>query len=279
MSNCMDVNAIFHRVKAARSKENENTMDKKQREARRRQEDIALQRGLLWVAGAVVLEVLLVLLNRFYFNYSVESEARIYLTLHQVLRVVRMIAPAAAILALLWTAWQLKQKKPCVPQLILTIALCAVSVCAHVTIKFGRDGMSMLYWLVIAWAVLAMVFYIYQREFFLGASACGMSVLALWFVRYGAAGRPETILLAAGILVVGLIALWLKKNDGTLDGRDALRFLPKGISYSVLLVTCLASLAAVAAAMLAGGTAAYYLVYVMIAWLFALFVYYTVKLM
>ena len=40
-------------------------MDKKQREERRRQEDIALQRGLLWVAGAIVLEALLVLVNRY----------------------------------------------------------------------------------------------------------------------------------------------------------------------------------------------------------------------
>ena len=254
-------------------------MDKQQREARRQQEDIALQRGLLWVAGAVVLEVLLVLINRFYFNYNIETEAQIFLTLHGVLCGVRMVAPAAAIVALLWTVWQLKQKKSYALQLILTVALTAISVCVHVTIKFSRDGMSMLYWLVIAWAVLAMVFYIYQREFFLGASACGMSVLALWFVRYGASGRPEALLLTAAILVVGLAALWLKKNDGALDGKDELRFLPKGCSYNVLLVTCLASLVAVAAAMLAGGMVAYYLVYVMIAWLFALFVYYTVKLM
>ena len=255
-------------------------MDKKQREARRQQEDIALQKGLLWVAGAVVLEVLLVLLNRFYVKYSLsDSGIQIFLTLHEVLRVVRMVAPVAVVLALVWTAWQLKQKKPYALQLILTAALAAVAVCAHVALKFGREGMSMLYWLVIAWAVLAMVFYIYQREFFLGASACGMSVLALWFVRYGAFGRPEALLLTAAILVVGLVALWLKKNDGALDGKDELRFLPKGSSYTVLLVTCLASLAAVVAAMLAGSTAAYYLVYVMIAWLFALFVYYTVKLM
>ena len=255
-------------------------MDKKQREARRQQEDIALQKSLLWVAGAVVLEVLLVLLNRFYVNYSLdESSVQIFLTLHEVLLVVRMVAPVATVVALLWTAWQLKRKQPYALQLILTVALAAVSVCVHVAIKYRGDGMSMLYWLVIAWAVLAMVFYIYQREFFLGASACGMSVLALWFVRYGAAGRPEAILLTAAILVVGLIALWLKKNDGALDGESKLQFLPQGSSYGVLLVTCLASLAAVAAAMLAGGTMAYYLVYVMIAWLFALFVYYTVKMM
>ena len=253
-------------------------MDKKQIEARRKQEDIALQRGLLWVAGAAVLEILLVVLNRFYVNYSLDDRSiQIFLALHEVLLAVRMIVSAAAVLALLWAVWQTKQKKPCALQLILTITLAAVSICVHVAIKFRGDGVSMLYWLVIAWAVLAMVFYIYQREFFLGASACGMSVLALWFVRYG--GRPEALLLTAAILIVGLAALWLKKNDGALNGRDELRFLPKGTSYVVLLVTCAASLAAVAAAMLAGSTAAYYLVYVMIAWLFALFVYYTVKLM
>lgn len=255
-------------------------MDKKQREARRHQEDIALQRGLLWVAGAVVFEVLLVLLDRFYVNYSLsESGIQTFLTLHGVFLFVRIAALVAAVLALLWTVWQLKRKKPYALPLALTAALGAVAICVHVAIKFRNTGMSMLYWLVIAWAVLAMVFYIYQREFFLGASACGMSVLALWFVRYGAAGRPEAILLTAAILAVGLIALWLKKNDGVLSGKTETRFLPKGSSYGVLLVTCLASLAAVAVAMLTGGTAAYYLVYVMIAWLFALFVYYTVKLM
>ena len=255
-------------------------MDKKQREARRQQEDIALQRGLLWVVGAVVLEVLLALLNRFYVNYPLtESGINIFMALNEALKVVRIAAPIAAVLALLWSIRQAGQGKKYAPALIAAIALAALTVCVHVAVKYRADGMSMLYWLVIAWAVLAMVFYIYQREFFLAATACGMSVLALWFVRFGASGRPEAILLAAAIIVVGLASLWLKKNDGALGGGDTFRFLPKGSSYSVLLATCLASLAAVAAAMLAGGMVAYYLVYVMLAWLFALFVYYTVKLM
>ena len=222
-------------------------MDKKQREARRQQEDIALQRGLLWVVGAVVLEALLVLLNRFYFHADLETEVNIYLGLHEVLRVMRMASPVAVVLALVWTAWQLKQGKKFGLPLIVTIALAAVAVCVHVTLKYGTNGMSMLYWLVIAWAVLALVFYIYQREFFLGASACGMSVLALWFVRYGAAGRPETLLVLAAIVVVGLGALWLKKNGGVIPAPTPIQFLPKEGGHSVLLATCLASLAAIAA--------------------------------
>ncbi len=255
-------------------------MDKKQREARRQQEDIALQRGLLWVVGAVVLEVLLALLNRFYVNYPLtESGINIFMALNEALKVVRIAAPIAAVLALLWSIRQAGQGKKYAPALIAAIALAALTVCVHVAVKYRADGMSMLYWLVIAWAVLAMVFYIYQREFFLAATACGMSVLALWFVRYGVTGRMEAIVLTAAILVVGVAALLLKKNDGTLNGKEALRFLPKESDYGVMLATCLASLAAVVIALLAGGTLSYYLVYVMIAWLFALFVYYTVKLM
>ena len=196
------------------------------------------------------------------------------------LRFLRLAAPVAAVLALCWTGWQLKQKQKFVLPLILAIALAAVSICAHVAVKFRGPGVSMLFWLVIAWAVLALVYYIYQREFFLAACACGMSVLALWFVRYEASGRMEALLLLAAIAVVTDVVFQLKKRDGVLSiGREPVQFLPKKTSYSVLLVTCAASLAVIIAAMLLGGTAAYYLMFVMVAWLFALFVYYTVKLM
>ena len=255
-------------------------MDKKQREERRRQEDIALQRGLLWVVGAIVLEALLVLVNRFYINFTLDDPGvNAYLTLGKALPVLRNIALIGAALALVWTVLQLKKGGKFGWPLIGAIALGAVAVCAHVTVKYQGPGVNMLFWLVAAWAVLALVYYIYQREFFLAASACGMSVLALWFVRYGAGGRPEALLLIAAITVVTAAALWLKKNDGALTEKAGFQFLPQKSNYTVLLATCAASLAAVIAALLIGGTVAYYLIYVMVAWMFALFVYYTVKLM
>lgn len=254
-------------------------MDKKQREERRRQEDIALQKGLLWVVGAIVLEALLVLVNRFYINFTLtDAGVNAYLALGKGLPILRNAALAGAALALLWTVWQLKKGGRFGWPLIAAIALGAVAVCAHVTVKYQGPGVNMLFWLAAAWAVLALVYYIYQREFFLGAAACGMSVLGLWFARYGASGRLEAGLLTAGIAVVGLAALWLKKNDGIIPAAQPIQFLPKGGSHSVLLVTCLASLAAMAAG-LAVESLAYYLLFVMAAWLFALFVYYTVKLM
>ena len=251
-------------------------MDKKQREERRRQEDIALQRGLLWVVGAVALEALLVFVNRFYINFYV-SEIDITIALDNVLRFLRLAMPIATLLALGWTAWKLKQREKFALPLILAIALAAVSVCAHVIIKFQGPGISMLFWLVAAWAVLALVYYIYQREFFLAASACGMSVLGLWFVRYEAAGRLESILLLAAVAVVTGAVFRLKRKDGFLF--CGIQFLPQKASYTVPLATCAVSLAVLIGAMFLGGTAAYYLIFAMVAWLFALFVYYTVKLM
>ena len=47
----------------AASKERIIAMDKNQREERRRQEDIALNRGLLWVGAAILMELLLMLVN------------------------------------------------------------------------------------------------------------------------------------------------------------------------------------------------------------------------
>ena len=254
-------------------------MDKKQREERRRQEDIALQRGLLWVAGAMVLEALLVLVNRFYINFTLtDAGVNAYLALGKWLPVLRNVTLIGAALALVWTVLQLKKGGKFGWPLIGAIALGAVAVCAHVAVKYQGPGMNMLFWLVAAWAVLAMMFYIYQREFFLGAAACGMSVLGLWFARYGAAGRLESGLLTAGIAAVGLAALWLKKNGGVIPAPTPIQFLPKEGGHSVLLATCLASLAAMAAG-LAVESLAYYLIFAMAAWLFALFVYYTVKLM
>ena len=254
-------------------------MDKKQREERRRQEDIALQRGLLWVVGAVVLEVLLVLVNRCYINYPLtEAGIDLALALNEVLRFLRLAAPVAAVGCLIYAGRRLKQEKSFGIPVVAALALAAVAVCAHVIIRFQGSGVSMLFWLVVAWAVLALVYYIYQREFFLGAVACGMSVLGLWFVRY--AGLVESVLSLIVVAAMLGAVLLLKKSDGVVSvSKRTFQFLPRKTSCTVPMVTCAASLAALLAAIVMGEMVAYYLIFVMVAWLFALFVYYTVKMM
>lgn len=68
-------------------------MDKNQREERRRQEDIALNRGLLWVGAAILMELLLMLVNKYYINYysTVESHNMVY-AFDAGLKAVRIVA-------------------------------------------------------------------------------------------------------------------------------------------------------------------------------------------
>lgn len=253
-------------------------MDKKQRDARRHQEDVALTRALLWIAAAVVLEGLLVLVNRFYINYYVD-EIELVVALQGVLKVVRIAGLVIAVACVIWAFLQSRRGQKAVLPVLVAVAGGALTICSHVVLKYKSTGMSMLFWLVVAWAVLAVVYYIYQKEFFLAAAATGMSVLALWFVRYASGVSYEVALILVAIILVLAITLFLKKNDGVLPLKTPIRFLPAGCSYRVVLASCLASALVVVAALVAGAAVAYYLIFVMLAWIFALFVYYTVKMM
>ena len=253
-------------------------MDKNQREARRRQEDKALNHGLLWVAGAVVLEAVLIFVNRYYINikgYEIDTA----LLIHSIMVAIRIGGFVVGAAALAWAVLQFCRGGKASLPFIGCLVCWALALCCHVVIGFNKSGMQMLLLLVPALAGLALVFYLYQREFFLAATASGMAALALWFVRFSA--MVPVVILAVGILLVGAAALWLKKNGGLVrrPSGEEIRFMSKNTSYALILASCLIGLAAVAASLLLGSTVAYYLVFAMVAWMFALLVYYTVKLM
>ena len=83
------------------------------------------------------------------------------------------------------------------------------------------------------------------------------------------------------VLVLGAVVLGgVRQTNGVLSvmGRK-IQILPEDANYVILLATAVVNIVVVAGAMLMGGTLAYYLLYVMIAYLFALLVFYTVKMM
>ena len=94
--------------------------------------------------------------------------------------------------------------------------------------------------------------------------------------------------IVAILMVLGLVMLLqARKNGGvwSLAGREV-RVLPAEAGYSLIFLTlgilelnAYPLLVAVAAAAVMGGNVGYYLIYVLVAWLFALLVYYTVKMM
>ena len=255
-------------------------MDKNQREARRRQEDKAFNRGLLWVGGAIVLELLMLLVNRYYIKFYV-SEVETATLVYNILRVVRIAGLAACVICLVWTVLAFRRGGRSGLPAVLTLACGALTVCAHITLAFQQPGVQMLFLLIPAWAGLALVYYLYQREFFLAAAASGLATVGLWFVRYGSGLGLETGLVLAGLAVLLACSLLRRKTEGTVGRGDGqkVRLLPKEARYWAAVVSCLGGLAAVILAAALGASAAYYLIFAMIIWLFGLLVYYTVKLM
>lgn len=255
-------------------------MNKKQNEALRHQEDMALNRALLWVGGAIVLEALLLLLKRHYIDFDLSSASvDRALMIHDVLAYGRILAAVAALGCLVWAFLQWKARKPATLPLVVAIAAGAVAVCTHVVVAYAENGVRMLFLLVAGWAGLALVYYLYQKEFFLAAAGTGLGVLGLWFVRFGGLCLESVAVLLALVLVLAVGAM-LRKGDGQLSlaGLDV-ALLPKGANYPLVLGSILGAVVAVALGCVLGSTVAYYLIFVMIAWLFGLLVYYTVKMM
>lgn len=256
-------------------------MNEKQRDARRRQDDAALNRGLVWVGAAIVLELLLMFVKRYYIDYSVSEESlNFMLMLDGALGVARIVFGVLAVACAVWTVLQLKKRANIKLPLMLMIGAAALALCSHVIRVYTGNGVRMLFMLIPAWAGLALVYYLYQKEFFLAAAAVGMSVLGLWFVRFGGGFCRDAVVMLIGILLVFGASVVLKKGDGIVKLFGAeYRILPKNTNYVTLQASCAAAAAVVLLALVMGTAVAYYLIFLMVAWLFVLLVYYTVKLM
>lgn len=257
-------------------------MDKNQKQAQQHQEDAALNRGLLWVAGAIVLEFLLLMVNKYYINFRV-TDAGIATAeaIFQVLKAARWVGLIGAVACLVWAGMQVKKQGRCGALPVAGAALCgAAAACGYVTLTFNATGVRMLFLLVPAWAGLALVYYLYQREFFLSGTAAGIAAVGLWLVRTSGGKMIYSVL---GVLLLAALAgaaLALDKNHGVLTlGEKAVRLMPGKAGYTIIYVTCIGGIAAIGAAQFLGGAVAYYLLYAVVAWLFALLVYYTVKMM
>lgn len=260
-------------------------MNKNQKYEQRQQEDIALSRGLVWVGIAIVLELLLLLVNKYYVNVytTTESIAMAYTMLNG-MKVVRIAGLVGILVCGVLAASKFKKNQECrLP--VMAMLICGILVfCCHIILKFQGAGVHMLYMLVPALAALALVYYLYQKEFFYCATVSGMGVVALWLIRHGANDAYTVygfLFLMGLVLVLGAVTLGgVRQTNGELTvAGHTIQILAEDANYMVLLATAVVNIAVVALAMLMGGTFAYYLLYVMIAYLFGLLVFYTVKMM
>ena len=257
-------------------------MNKKEQQMQReRQEDVVLNKVLWWIVGAVVLEFLLLLLNRFYSYYTPDGIA-LAQALRTVFTVLGIVLPLCFLALLAWYRSARRSGKGTRLSGALTLIALALAVCAVVIAVFRASGIQFLYIAVPAVAVLALIYYLYQHEFFLIAVLSALGILAVHLVpraglsaliAYGYAVALAVILAAAL-----LFSRKLQTSGGILNlGGKELRLFPKNANYAMLYVTCIVVAAVLVAALLLGSLPVLY--GVMVAWLLIMAVYYTVRLM
>ncbi len=257
-------------------------MKKADRTAKKQREDQTLNRVLWWFGGAVVLEFFLLLLNRFYFVDNNGGNVELSRGIYQFLRVFAW--GALAVTVVLAVLIVLRRKKG--GKVLALVGCCAASgvltLCAFVIGFWGSYGaVRFLYVCVPVSAVLALVYYLYQREFFLVAIQGGAALFALWFY-YNFFGRANALVytVAAVVLVLtaAAVALFvvLQRSKGTLG---KLRVLPRKTNYVPLYIAAGVTVLAVLAALLFGMAVAYGAIFGVVAWLFGAAIYYTVRLM
>ena len=258
-------------------------MDKKERQAQRaKQEDEILVKVLWWIVGCVVLEALVLLLNRYYVNYTASQIDLAYALHKSVIPVLAVVFPVCFVAALL--LWLAARKKGKLVRLTagLTLAFLALAVCAVVTYFFAGTGIRFLYIAVPAVAVLALIYYLYQREFFCAAVLSALGLLAVRVVPQHA-GHPAlsygyAIVLAVALVGAAVVFTVMRASGGKLKLKgDWVQVLPKNANYALLYATCAVAAAVLAASLFLGALTLLY--GVLVAWLLILAVYYTVRLM
>ena len=256
------------------------------RAARNHKEDVILNRVLIWFGAAVVVELILLLLNRYYINITTApGEIEFAGALLKAWPAIIGVTAAGTVICLLWTVfWAKGGKRVTLPGVLFGIFFTGLVISA-VTYRFYDTGVQFLCGVVPAAAVLALVYYLYQHEFFAVTVLSALGLVGLWLFRRAGGGHQTLVYAYVVVLAVILVAAILlcrslSAKDGVLTlGGKKLQVFSRNASYGMIYLTCAIVAVAVVAALLLGTAAAYYLIFALVAWIFIMAVYYTVKLM
>lgn len=206
------------------------------------------------------------------------------LALIHVLWIVAGVFAALTAAALVWLLAALARKKKLTLPLNLLLLFFLVAASCVIMATRHLAGVLFLYAALPSAALLYLVYFIYQREFFALAASCGGAILVLWILHGWQDAHPFRALclgLLAALLALALtgVTVLLRRDGGVLKlGNRSVSLFGARTLYKPMLVT-LPLLAAVCLAAAFLPQFAYALMLVLCAYLFLLAVYFTVKLM
>ena len=243
-------------------------------------EDRAFAQMLLWVATAVVVEVIMLLLNRFYVHARV-SELGFKVPMYKVLTAFPIVG---TILFVVFLVAAVKvRRSDSLHDGTLQAAVACTGFGGLLLRNMETAIAPMVLVVVPALGVLMMVYYLYQREFFASVLVGALGLLGLWLFRSFGTGTMYygCLILALVVALVGVVlAGKAKAKDGviTLGGQDYQLFQPES-TYLAFFLTVVITAVLLLAPLALGAAMAYYGIWAMAAWLFILAVYFTSKLM
>lgn len=255
--------------------------DKEKRQHRHSEEDAAFNKMLLWLVGVIVAEAIVLFVKRFYIEIT-PSDFDIALAnvLHVFFMIFMILGLVLTVLGVIWCVAAHKKGRSLVLPGILTAVVAFLWILSVMARLLDEVGISIMMVLPIVAAVLILIYFLYQRAFFVNAILAGCGMAGLWCFRQFYDTHPTfmTVMFVVGWLVliaVSVLAYLAKKQGGKLGKNQIVR---DQKSYMACWLTCAVVAASTILAMILGSALAFYLIYVLIGWLFCLAVYYTVKL-
>ena len=258
-------------------------MENSKQQMRRKKEDAALNKLLIWFGVAIVYEVIALLLKRFYINFRSNSTAEVYFAygLSRVFSVLQWILPILTVAAVVWLVLNKRSGKAVRAPLLCTGLGVLLSFTVILAYRFIDTCVMILGVVAPVMAVLALVYYLYQREFFCNTILVGGGIFSLWVYRRFYQLHPRWItagfVLGWVLLAAAVVLAWkLSQTKGKWKNR---MIFSQKTSYVPTYLTAGITALALLAALLFGSSVAYYAIFVLVTWLFCLAVYYTVRMM
>jgi hypothetical protein len=245
-----------------------------------KKDDIVFHRILILFLVSFVLEIAFLFLNRLYLYAGTFTMA------HAIVGVVQYIAIGAFVVGVILMIVLWKKEMARYGAFVGVAGVLAFAACRFMEF-FYPHGAKYLCYIVPLVLVLGLIYYIYQKEFFVSAVIGTVALMDLWAARR-VVGNLKWMgvlwALAIGIallLILCAISAWrLSKTYGRakLFGKPFV-LLSKNTKYPPLYASCIIGVISVFAPLLLGATAAYFLMFFIGAYLLVLAVYYTTKLM
>lgn len=247
-----------------------------------KQDEEAINRTLFWIVGGVALEFVLMLLNRFYHHYS-SQEIWIMEWLHNSLPIIGAMSLVVAVAAAVWWIKHRDQKKAAFVG-ALALFMGGLALGCFAARFFGAHGLQLIYLAVPVAVILALVFFLYPKEFFVVCLTGVCALFGIWITDKGLGGafaamsRVAVVLAALVALVCAVVCKKAQSGKGTVEvkGKKVTLF-PENANYALLYASAVISAGVLALA--AFGLASGILYGAMVAWLLIMAVYYTVKMM